>query len=138
MADVFSKSHRSRIMSVVRGKGNRTTEWRLRARLIAHGISDWRMHASEVEGRPDFVFHKKKLAVFVDGCFWHGCRYCRSIPSSNRAFWKKKIAGNIKRDREVSRRLKKSGWRVLRFWEHDLKKRPDLCCRKVRESLAAA
>lgn len=138
MADVFSKSQRSKVMAAIRGKGNRTTEWRLRARFIAHGVSGWRMHSPDVEGKPDFVFHKKRLAVFVDGCFWHGCRYCRNLPSSNKTFWKTKIEKNRKRDRTISRRLKKASWRVVRFWEHDLKKNPEACCRKIQNLLVFA
>lgn len=137
MADVFSKTQRSKVMAAIRGKGNRSTEWRLRARFIASGISGWRMHPAEIPGKPDFVFLKKRIAIFVDGCFWHGCGLCRNIPRSNRSFWENKIEKNRKRDRKISRQLKKSGWQVLRFWEHDLKKRPAECCRKIQDLLSA-
>jgi len=71
-------------------------------------------------GKPDFVFPKSRVAVFVDGCFWHGCRkHCR-MPSSNREYWEEKIGGNIRRDSIVTRKLRAAGWSVIRFWEHDL------------------
>jgi DNA mismatch endonuclease (patch repair protein) len=67
--------------------------------------------------RPDFVFPKVKLAVFVDGCFWHGCPRHATRPKNNRAFWDKKLAGNKTRDALVTKTLKKAGWRVVRVWE---------------------
>jgi DNA mismatch endonuclease (patch repair protein) len=73
--------------------------------------------------RPDFVFHKIKLAVFVDGCFWHGCPKHATKPRSNAAFWRKKFAANKARDRLVGQTLRKAGWRVLRIWEHELARR---------------
>jgi DNA mismatch endonuclease (patch repair protein) len=73
-----------------------------------------------VFGRPDFVFPDLKLAVFVDGCFWHGCPRHFIRPRGNAAFWRKKIAGNKSRDRIVNRTLRRMGWRVLRIWEHEL------------------
>lgn len=69
-------------------------------------------------GRPDFVFPAAKLAVFVDGCFWHRCPYHHSEPSTNRQFWQDKLTGNVLRDRRVNRQLRRSGWTVLRIWEH--------------------
>jgi DNA mismatch endonuclease (patch repair protein) len=71
-------------------------------------------------GKPDFVFPKSRLTVFVDGCFWHGCPKHGHTPRSNTAYWRKKIARNIERDQEVNRELKKRGWRVFRIWEHEL------------------
>lgn len=73
--------------------------------------------------RPDFVFTQPKLAVFVDGCFWHGCSQCRRNlkPKTNRSFWNSKIEANRSRDRRNSRNLRAKGWRVIRIWEHSLK-----------------
>ena len=71
-------------------------------------------------GRPDFVFPRQRLAVFVDGCFWHGCPTHATWPKQNAKFWRTKIPGNQRRDRAVSRLLRKKGWRVLRIWEHAL------------------
>ena len=138
MADVFTKAKRSEVMASIRGKGNRSTEWKLRARLISAGISGWRLHASEVPGKPDFIFPNEKIAIFLDGCFWHGCKKCRSIPESNRDFWKKKIGGNKKRDREADRKLGKAGWLVLRFWEHQIKREPSKCMDAVFKALGKA
>lgn len=120
MTDVFSKKKRSEIMSRVRARGNRTTELTFLRLLRNAGIRGWRRHATLI-GRPDFVFHTPKLAIFLDGCFWHGCSKCRSIPVQNREFWEKKFLYNRQRARTVNAALSKKGWRVLRFWEHDLK-----------------
>ncbi len=73
--------------------------------------------------RPDFVFLKLRMAVFVDGCFWHGCPQHATKPRSNAAFWRRKLAGNQVRDRLVTRTLRRAGWRVLRIWEHELARR---------------
>lgn len=135
MVDVFTQQKRSEVMSAIRGRGNRSTEWRLRARLIAAGISGWRLNASDIVGKPDFVFDKNRIAVFVDGCFWHGCQKCRNIPTSNYDFWFTKIEANRKRDRKVSRNLKESGWHVIRFWEHELKRAPAKCIETVKSAL---
>jgi DNA mismatch endonuclease (patch repair protein) len=72
--------------------------------------------------RPDFVFLKSRTAIFVDGCFWHGCPRHATKPVNNRVFWKKKLAGNKTRDRVVNRMLRRAGWRVVRIWEHELAK----------------
>jgi len=135
MTDVFSKQKRSSIMSANRGSGNRSTEQRLRARLAAAGISGWRINAQDVYGKPDFVFDQEKIAIFVDGCFWHGCCKCRNIPATNRSFWENKINGNKRRDAAVTRRLRRDGWRVLRFWEHQLRVEPRKCLEKVKTVL---
>ena len=73
--------------------------------------------------RPDFVFRKSCTAIFVDACFWHGCPKHATKPANNRAFWKKKLAGNKKRDRRVNRTLRRAGWRVIRIWECELARR---------------
>jgi DNA mismatch endonuclease (patch repair protein) len=130
MADVFSKEKRSDVMSRIRGKGNKKTELALIEILKAHQIVGWRRNA-RLFGRPDFVFFEHKLAVFVDGCFWHGCAIHSKIPTTNRSFWQKKISTNRARDLVVTKTLKKRGWRVMRLWEHDLKKRPRICARRI-------
>jgi DNA mismatch endonuclease (patch repair protein) len=119
MPDVFTKSKRSAVMSRIRGGGNKDTELRLIAIFRAHDITGWRRN-SKLPGKPDFVFITRRLAVFVDGCYWHGCPKHYTRPKSNRAFWDAKIARNRQRDREVNRLLKGRGWRVLRIWEHAL------------------
>ena len=116
MADIFTKAKRSAVMARIRGSGNKDTELRMIAVFRAHGITGWRRNV-RVFGKPDFVFRAAKLAVFVDGCFWHGCPRHATMPVNNRAFWEAKLARNAARDREVTNALRKSGWRVLRVWE---------------------
>ena len=116
MPDVFTKAKRSEVMSRIRSRGNRATELRLIALIREHGTTGWRRN-TPVFGKPDFVFRAAKLAVFVDGCFWHGCPRHATMPTGNRAFWKAKLARNAVRDREVTRTLRKAGWRGLRVWE---------------------
>src|ERR1017187_6842327 len=120
MADIFSPSKRSEVMSRIRSKGNRSTEQRAIRLFRSQGITGWR-RGSTLRGKPDFVFRHARLAVFVDGCFWHGCPKHFRLPTSNQTFWRTKIDRNQLRDKEVSRKLRSIGWQVLRIWEHDLK-----------------
>jgi DNA mismatch endonuclease (patch repair protein) len=119
--DVFTKEKRSDVMSKIRGKGNKDTEMALAKLFRANSITGWRRHYS-ITGRPDFAFPKHKLAVFVDGCFWHGCAKHGVQPKGNKMFWLRKLAANKARDQKVNRLLRAKGWRVLRIWEHDLAK----------------
>ena len=107
-------------MSRIRGSGNEKTEVRLARLLRGDGISGWRRHLP-IPGRPDFAFRKQKVAVFVDGCFWHGCPKCFRLPKQNRAFWKSKNEGNRKRDLLVNGRLRRLDWRVIRIRQCQLK-----------------
>ena len=119
MPDVFTKAKRSEVMSRIRGRGNKETEVALARLLRRNKISGWRRHQS-VFGKPDFIFANLKLAVFVDGCFWHGCpKHCNQ-PANNRAFWRRKLTANKARDQIVTRTLRRAGWRVLRVREHEL------------------
>ena len=120
MADVHSAAVRSFNMSRIRGRGNEKTEVRLAKLMRAARIKGWRRHLP-IPGRPDFSFRNQKVAVFVDGCFWHGCPRCFRLPKQNRAFWRAKIEGNRKRDRSVSGRLRRLGWKVVRIRECELK-----------------
>ncbi len=113
-------AERSRRMATVRGKGNRTTEIRARALLIRAGVRGWCMHPRDVAGRPDFFFTAERLAIFIDGCFWHGCARCGHVPKTNSRFWGAKIQRNRERDRATSRVLRRQGVRVLRVWEHEV------------------
>ena len=108
-------------MSLIRSRGNRDTELRLITIMRAHRITGWHRNWP-LFGKPDFAFPKLKLAVFVDGCFWHGCPLHATQPKQNAAFWRKKISANRTRDRLVTRTLRRLGWRVLRVWEHELKR----------------
>jgi DNA mismatch endonuclease (patch repair protein) len=133
MSDIFSKRQRSEIMSKVRSSGNAATELRLIAIFRAFKLRGWRRKTGTF-GNPDFVFHSARLAVFVDGCFWHGCEVHRNIPKTNKSFWSDKIARNKRRDARVRRVLNDEGWSVLRIWQHDLKY-PDRVARRVHRTL---
>ena len=119
--DTFTPAARSRIMAKVKSAHNRSTEKIVRASLVARGARGWRMHARDLPGCPDFVFDREKVAVFVDGCFWHGCPRCYRRPQSSRAYWDAKIAANKRRDRLAAARLRRMGWSAIRVWEHSLK-----------------
>jgi DNA mismatch endonuclease (patch repair protein) len=148
MPDVFTKAKRSEVMSRIRGRGNKDTELALAKLLRANRITGWRRHLlirATVESswlrvesrkrsqnpqpstfnpqltvRPDFVFLKSRTAVFVDGCFWHGCPKHATWPAHRAAWWRRKIEGNKTRDRVVNRTLRRAGWKVVRVWEHEL------------------
>lgn len=120
--DILTKKQRSQNMSLIKGTGNRTTEGEFIKVIREWGISGWRRRV-KLEGKPDFVFPKIRLSVFLDGCFWHGCPSHATWPKNNAEFWRNKIERNIERDLEVNRSLKRKGWRVFRIWEHELKLR---------------
>ena len=138
MADVFSKGKRSQVMSRIRSRGNKETELALAKLLRANRISGWRRHQA-VFGKPDFIFPKLRVAMFVDGCFWHSCPQHATKPKNNAVFWRKKLAANKSRDLLVSRTLRKAGWRVLRIWEHELRPRNrDRCLKRLRRFIDVA
>jgi DNA mismatch endonuclease, patch repair protein len=121
-------------MSRIRGSGNKNTELRLISFFKAAQITGWR-RGSRAIGRPDFVFPQKRIAVFVDGCYWHGCPR-HSARRNQTEYWKDKIAKNRQRDRRVTRALREQGWRVLRVWEHELAKKDwARLCKKVHQVL---
>ena len=103
-------------MAAIRGRGNQTTELRLAAALRFFGLSGWRRHLP-LPGKPDFAWRSEKVAVFVDGCFWHGHEGCYKAPRHNAEFWEAKVEGNRRRDRRADRRLRALGWKVIRIWE---------------------
>ena len=122
MPDVFDKETRSAVMSKVRSKGNKSTEIRMIKIFRSQNIKGWRRNYP-AKGHPDFVFLKQRIAVFVDGCLWHGhdCRNTR--PKQNEEFWKAKRQRNIARDKAVTKDFMGRGWTVLRIWECELKKK---------------
>jgi DNA mismatch endonuclease (patch repair protein) len=135
MPDVFTKAKRSAVMSRIRGRGNKDTELALIKLLRRHGVTGWRRN-QKVFGKPDFLFRRNRLALFVDGCFWHGCPKCYRRPRSNKKFWDEKIARNKARDRKVNRELRKLGWRVVRIWEHGLKRKNEAALlRRIQRAL---
>ena len=121
MADKFTPERRSEIMRAVKSKGNLSTELKLIAFFKARNIKGWRRNY-KVKGKPDFVFLDAKLAVFVDGCFWHG-HTCKHLPKENVEFWRAKIERNKRRDAEVTTMFLERGWKVLRLWECELRKK---------------
>lgn len=132
MADIWSKAKRSKVMSLIRSHGNKATELRLIEFFKAHHITGWR-RKQKLAGKPDFVFRKERVCVFVDGCFWHGCPNCYRRPGSHRAYWDAKVQGNRKRDLLVTRELRRAGWRVMRIWGHQLsEKHHSRLLRRVR------
>jgi DNA mismatch endonuclease (patch repair protein) len=131
MADVFSKRKRSEIMANVRGRENATTELRFIQILRGARLAGWRRNY-RLMGKPDFVFPARKAAVFLDGCFWHGCPVHGQRPATNRRFWVGKIKRNTQRDQFVTRALRAQGWRVIRIWEHELQDSPRILRRVKR------
>lgn len=122
MSDVFSAEKRSQIMSRVRSKENSSTELRLIKYFRELSVHGWRRNYNVV-GHPDFVFIDKKIAVFVDGCFWHGHDCRNTCPSSNQEYWTKKRNKNMERDKQMTKRFEDRGWIVIRIWECELKKK---------------
>ena len=122
MADVFDKSKRSEIMKKVRSKKNKSTELKLIEIFKENNIHGWRRNY-KVKGHPDFVFLDKRIAIFVDGCFWHGhdCRNTR--PKDNEDYWTKKRERNMKHDKEITEYFDNRGWTVVRIWECELSKK---------------
>jgi DNA mismatch endonuclease (patch repair protein) len=133
MADVFSKKKRSQVMAAIHSSGNRGTEIKLVSIFRANKISGWRRNQKLI-GKPDFVFRRERLALFVDGCFWHCCPKHGRKPGSNSNFWLAKFERNKSRDKKVSLELKKFGWRVLRLWEHELAKEI-VAVKRIKSSL---
>jgi len=133
MADTFTKTERSGIMRAVRGRGNKVTELALARLFRKHRVRGWRRRA-DVFGKPDFLFPAQKVAVFIDGCFWHGCPKHLRMPASNAEYWTSKINRNKQRDLLVSRTLKRKGWHVLRIWEHEIRNAEALMLR-IRQAL---
>ena len=122
---------RSRTMGAIRSKNNRSTEQRLRMELIRNGIKGWRLHPKHVFGSPDIFFPKQRVAIFVDGCFWHGCPNCGHIPKTRRSFGKMKIERNQSRDRKTTLALKKQAIKVVRSWECQLKSSKNKLIKKI-------
>ncbi len=129
MPDVFTKTKRSEIMSLIRSSGNRATELAMMRIFRLHRITGWRRgqavsvntRTGPLRIRPDFVFPARKVAVFVDGEFWHGHPTLCKIPRARRLWWTAKIQSNKRRDRRQSRALRAAGWTVVRVWQHELK-----------------
>lgn len=127
-------AERSATMRAVKSRGNRSTEGRLLKILRESKITGWRRHR-KIIGTPDFAFPMERVAVFVHGCFWHGCPSHYRAPAENATYWSTKVARNMKRDRATRRALRNNGWSVITLWEHDLR-REDVVARRIRRALA--
>lgn len=133
MTDIWSRSKRSEVMSRIRGTDT-LPEMKIRKILTAAGLR-YRVHPSGVPGKPDVAFPRSKLAVFVHGCFWHGCPEHYSAPKSNAGFWKRKLAENRRRDAAALDHLMAQGWTVLQFWEHQIAANPVSCAAEIKLTL---
>ena len=120
MADIFTKKKRSEIMSMVKNKDSKI-EVKFREALWKVGFR-YRKNATKYFGKPDLIFKKRKIVIFIDSCFWHGCKKHGSMPKTRKVFWEAKIENNKQRDKDVSDHYKKLRWKVFRVWEHDIKK----------------
>lgn len=121
MTDTVPKKKRSEIMSHIKNKDSKI-EILLRKRLWMEGVR-YRKNSNKYFGKPDIVIQKYRVVIFVDSCFWHGCKkHCR-IPSIHKKYWVNKIYRNKARDKEVNKHYKKMGWKILRIWEHDIEKK---------------
>ena len=134
MADVLTTTQRSYNMSCIRSEKTRP-EIRLRDLLISRGLSNFEMQPREIPGKPDFYFSDRRAALFVDGCFWHGCKACFQEPQTNRKFWNSKISSNITRDGVVNKLLGVNGIAVIRIKEHELKENPNKVLIKIEKKL---
>ena len=130
--DTVTAVERSKIMAAVKSTGTKSTELELLAALKQARIKGWRYQPPGVIGHPDFVFPRHRVAIFVDGCFWHGCPRCYRRPTSSRSYWDMKLMRNMQRDSRVRAQLRRLGWRVIRVWEHSLRPDPLAVVRRVQ------
>lgn len=131
----FGGLSRGQLMSRVRSTRNRTTEQRLALLLRRTGLTGWRRHQA-LHGKPDFAWLAAKVAVFVDGCFWHGHDCGKNVrPKTNSKAWREKIDGNQARDRQTTRLLRQQGWAVIRIWECQLTKKPVDCLSRIQKAI---
>lgn len=133
--DRISPADRSHVMSRVKSRDTRP-EMALRRALRSIGLSGYRIGRS-LPGKPDLAFGRSKVAVFVDGCFWHRCPVCFRAPKSHLEYWERKIRSNVERDRKASAALLSLGWLPLRIWEHEIREDPLACARKIAEAISA-
>jgi DNA mismatch endonuclease, patch repair protein len=134
MADFLSPETRSRVMSRIRSKDTKP-ELLLRRELHRRGVRGWRCHPKAIPGKPDLAFTRWRIAVFVDGCFWHG-HPDFFTPGKSGAYWDAKIARTKERDRIANETLTADGWTVLRFWDFEVEDELDRCIDRVVEALA--
>lgn len=133
MADIFTKEKRSEVMSKIRSKETKI-EIQLRKELWKAGYR-YRKNASGYFGKPDILLKKYRTVIFMDSCFWHGCKKHLRLPSTNKKFWKEKIERNVKRDKEVNQYYKKEKWKVIRIWEHEIGRSPEKLIEKIKAKI---
>jgi DNA mismatch endonuclease (patch repair protein) len=124
MTDCYPKDVRSKVMAKIRSK-NTKPEILLRKLLWNQGYRGYRIHNNDLPGKPDIIFKTQKIAIFIDGCFWHKCPVDFQEPQSNKKYWTKKIRSNVERDKKVNEQLQSDGWTVIRIWEHEIRKDPE-------------
>jgi DNA mismatch endonuclease (patch repair protein) len=134
--DRIDAQRRSANMSRIRSTDT-TVELILRRALWLAGLRGYRVHSKSIPGRPDVAYTRLKVAVFVDGCFWHGCPECYVPPSSNTEYWTEKIQRNRRRDTEVTQELTEAGWAVIRIWEHEVRNDPGAAMLRVQSALTS-
>lgn len=132
--DNLPKETRSRVMASIKGR-NTLPEILVRKLIWAQG-KRYRVHDRRVPGTPDISNRRCKVAVFIDGCFWHGCSTCYKEPTTNVPFWRNKLYANRQRRIKVRRQLRSNGWVVLEFWEHEILSSPSTVARKIRRYLS--
>ncbi|MCF0075336.1 very short patch repair endonuclease [Dyadobacter sp. CY261] len=127
--------HISKIMSANKSK-NTLPELALRKRLWSDNLRGYRLHPNKIPGRPDIIYPRFKVAIFVNGCFWHRCPYCQlREPSGNRDFWVKKFDANIERDTKKRKLLEEAGWKTITVWECEIKKSIDQKIKEIQNIL---
>jgi len=133
MPDKFDKKTRSKIMSRIKHK-NTSLELNFRKKLQKHNLKGYRIHYN-LPGKPDVVFVSKKIAIFLDGDFWHGYNWKKLGKIPPKEYWQEKIQKNIDRAKKYNKKLKQNGWTVLRFWEHQAKQNPEQCINKIKKAI---
>ncbi len=137
--DIWHAGKRSQVMAAIRSRGNASTELAVVSAFQRNKVRGWRRHrpvrVSQRTIHPDFVFPKSDLVIFVDGCFWNQCSFHSTVPASRNRYWAMKLAANKARDRRDVRALRRSGWKVLRVWEHSVRKDPDGVARRVLKAM---
>jgi DNA mismatch endonuclease (patch repair protein) len=129
MTDTVTKKERSEIMRAIKSKDS-TIEQQVRKELSKLGIR-YRKNVSYLKGKPDVVLNNAKKLIFIDSCFWHGCKKHGKIPKVRKKYWEEKIKANKKRDRQINLYYKNSNWKVVRIWEHEIKKDLDKTIKKI-------
>ncbi len=133
MTDNLTAAARSKVMASIKGKDT-SPELIVRKRLWAKG-KRYRIHDRRIPGTPDISSFPSRIAVFIDGCFWHGCNSCYKEPSSRAAFWRNKLRRNKERRKLVRRQLRSMGFHVLEFWEHKVLEDPEAVAVKISQQM---